>query len=282
MSATPLPTPKALARAYDTPSYDDPYEAVTDYQEYLELADEHSDLGSHALASRLDLPRGRVRPWTNGSRPDAVRGIQTAESNRWLSNTDPAPERERAIVQLAAWVLSGGSLSLLREQGARISFVLDAGREDAFAAIAATAGLDYQIVHDDDSNRATEARPTEGGSVLARILHAMGVPTGEKSADGPTALPSFVHSPDAGNRGAFARVYVKNRATTYENKDTLTLQEKRPKSYLEDLAVLLRTVTGESVTRDENGITVSAAAARELLDEPPDLRDCYGDTGGSA
>ncbi|MDL0125265.1 hypothetical protein PNQ92_07545 [Halobacterium salinarum] len=223
-----------------------------------------------------------MRPWTNGSRPDVVRGIQTAESNGWLSNTDPAPERERALVELAAWVLSGGSLSLLRDQGARISVVLDAGREDAFAAIAATAGLDYQLVHDDDSNRATEARPTEGGSVLARILHAMGVPAGEKSMDEPTALPSFVHNLDADDRGAFAHVYVKNRATTYENKDTLTLQEKRPTSYLEDLTVLLRTVTGESVTRNENRITVSAAAARELLDEPPDLRDRYGDTDGSA
>jgi hypothetical protein len=266
MATTPLPTPEAFARTYDTPSYEDPFEAVEDYQRYLELAGENPDMGSHALASRLDLPRSRVRPWTNGSRPDVVRGIQTAEAAGWLSNTSPTPERERAMVELAAWALSSGSLSLSRDEGARVSFVLDDNREDAFAAVAADAGLDYRLVHEEASERATEARPTEDGSVFARVLHAMGVPAGGKSTDGPTALPSFVRDLDADDREAFARVYVENRAAGFSDKDTVTLQEERPASYLEDLTVLLRTVTGESVTHGENQITVSAAAARELLD----------------
>ncbi|WP_233745598.1 hypothetical protein [Halobacterium bonnevillei] len=195
-----------------------------------------------------------------------VRGIQTAEAAGWLSNTDPSPERERALVELVAWTLSSGSLSLSSRGGARVSFVIDAGRRDAFATVAAAAGLSYQFVHDDDTERATEARPLEDGSVFARVLHAMGVPAGGKSKDGPRALPSFVRDLDAAGREVFARAYVQNRAAEFHDKDTLTLQEERPVSYLKDLTVLLRRVTGESVTYGDNQITVSAAAARELLD----------------
>ncbi|MCG1004895.1 MULTISPECIES: hypothetical protein [Halobacterium] len=266
MPTTPLPTPEAFARTYYTPSYEDPFNAVQDYQRYLELASKNPDLGSYVLASRLDLPRGRVRPWTNGARPDVVRGIQTAEAAGWLSNTDPTPERERALVGLVAWVLSSGSLSLARDDGAHLSFVLDDDRQAEFAAIAADANLNYTLVHETDTERATEARPSEAGSVLARVLHAMGVPSGGKSTNRPTALPTFVRDLDAAARAAFARVYVRNRAVGFTDKDTRIIQEERSDSYLEDVAVLLRSVTGEAVTRGENKITVSAAAARELLD----------------
>jgi hypothetical protein len=264
MPTTPLPSPEAFARAYDTPGYEDPYHAVEDYQRYVELAGEHSDLGSHALATRLDLPRGRVRAWTNGARPDVVRGLQTAKAANWLATTPASAARERGVVELAAWVLSSGSLSRSPTEGARVAFVVDAGRREDFAETAAAAGLTYRIVHDTTDERATEARPGENGSVFARVLHAMGVPAGTKTADAPTALPPFVRTLASDLREAFARVYVYNRGTDHPDKQTLTLQEQRPASYLEDLAVLLRTVTGERVTHSDHQLTVSAAAARQL------------------
>lgn len=266
MPSTPLPTPEAFARTYYTPSYENPFDAVEDYQRYLEVVSEHPNLGSYALASLLNLPRGRVRPWTNGARPDVVRGLQIAEVKGWLSNTNPTPERERALVELAAWVLSSGSLSISRDTGARISFVLDDDRRKEFAVVASKANLDFRLVHETDTERATEARPSEAGSVLARVLHAMGVPAGGKSATRPIALPEFVRNLDTDARAAFALVYVKNRAVGFNTKDTLIIQEERSDTYLEDIAVLLRSLTDEAVTRGENKITVSAAAARELLD----------------
>ena len=85
---TPLITPKDLARTYRSRSYADPWELVEDYWRVLESAARRPELGSQALASRLDLPRSRIRPWIRKpnadrkpARPDPVRAIQVAEGH---------------------------------------------------------------------------------------------------------------------------------------------------------------------------------------------------------
>ncbi|GAA0277501.1 hypothetical protein [Halobacterium noricense] len=260
----PLPTPHALARTYNTPSYDDPWAAVEDYQRVLEYTAAHPDLGSSAVSSRLDLPRSRLRAWMNGSRPDAVRGIQTAEANGWLAEHATA-ETERALVQLAAWVLSGGSIHIGDSPHVYFSLDHDDGH---FATLAAAAGFDYDVVNDATPDRATEARPTTDGAVLARVLVAMGVPADATAKQTATSLPAFVIDLDETLLEAFARIYVLNRGATHADKATLTIREQRPAPYLSELAAVLQSAASEPVTHSGRTVTISAAAARELLDDP--------------
>jgi len=55
-----------------------------------------------------------------------------------------------------------------------------------------------------------------------------------------------------------------HRAVEYEDKNTTRLMVDRPLSFHEQLADLIRDVTGESVIVDKRGITVSADAVRAL------------------
>ena len=61
--------PEALARTDDVPNRVDAWEAVEDYQRYLDVAAQNPDSGSGALSSKLELPRGRIRSWEARSRP---------------------------------------------------------------------------------------------------------------------------------------------------------------------------------------------------------------------
>ena len=260
----PLPSPQNLADTYNTPGYSDPWDAVDDYHRVISYTGDHPQKGSTAVSTALDLPRGRVRPWMNGSRPDVVHGIQTAEERGWLAeHTDS--KKERGVVELAAWVLSGGTLNI--GNSSHVYFSLDLNTRSAFDEIAERAGVPYNIIHEDDSKRGMEARPSKDGSVLARVLSAMGVPTGGKSSEGPDHLPAFVADLDAELRERFAVVYVRNRAAEHGNKATLTIREERPNSYLDELATLLQDVSGERVTHSSKNITISAAAAPELLED---------------
>lgn len=255
-----LPTAQDLARTYDPPSYEDAWACVTDYQRVLEHAADHPEQRSSAVSSRLDLPRGRIRPWLNGARPDVVRGVQTAEANGWIANHETR-ETERALVQLAAWVLSGGSLHLGDAPHVYFSLNHDDGH---FEQIAAAAGIDYNVVARDSEARGTEARPTTDGAVLARVLAAMDVPSDATAKQNAVSLPEFVDGLDSDLREAFARIYVLNRGAQHAHADTIEIHEDRPETYLEDVAELLRSVTGERITRSGKSVSVSAAAARKL------------------
>lgn len=258
------PTSQEFAYTYNTPSYGDPWDCVEDYHRVIDYTANHPQKGSSAVAPVLDLPRGRIRPWMNGSRPDVVRGIQAAETRGWLAE-HTTPEQEQALVELAAWALSGGSVHVGDE--AYAYFALEPHTRTEFERIATTANVPYRVVREDDPGRATEARATTDGSVLARVLAAMGVPVQGKSSDLPTHLPEFAGTLDAENRRQFARIYVLNRAAEHDGKDTLTIREERPESYLDELTELLGQVSGERVTRSGKTITISAAAARNLPTE---------------
>ena len=75
---------RKLARTYNHPSYDDPWEVVEDYQQVQTYTARHPDAGSSAVGQALNLPRGRVRPWLDGAMPDAMRALDTCWTRGWL------------------------------------------------------------------------------------------------------------------------------------------------------------------------------------------------------
>jgi len=255
----PLVTDRALARTYNTPSYADPFDAVQDYRAVLAYHTRHPDMGSGALASRFDLPRGRIRAWLNGSAPDAVRAIDTAREYGWLT-AEFGDDAFTALNTLVANVFSGGSIT---ESNYAPSFALNHRGEDSHVFDALElAGVDYDVVADREG-RADEVRPTEDGTVLGRVLAVLGAPVGPK-VDARLSLPDYLESAPADTRETFVYSYLENRAISHGGKATLTIQEERNRDYLAALADLIDDVAGGGVRLGERDIVVSADAARAL------------------
>ncbi|WP_455448232.1 hypothetical protein [Natrinema thermotolerans] len=247
-----------LAQTYDGGNYTDAWSAVTGYREVMDYAAEHPDAGSQAIATALDLPRSRVRPWLEGSAPAPVQGIETARDYGWLEATygDPA---FTALNTLVSDIFSGGSITT---ETYTPSFALNhRGEESHVIDALELAGLEYQVV--DRDGRADEARPTTDASVLGRVLATLGAPVGPK-ADQRLSLPAYLEDAPASVREQFVFSYLENRAVEHAEKATLTVREDRNCEYLEELAALIDDVAGGGVDLRERGIVVSADAAREL------------------
>lgn len=259
MSSSGLVSERALARTYDSRAYADTWDAVEDYRRVIDYHRRHPSKGSSAIASALDLPRGRVRPWLDGSKPDSVRGIEVARGHGWLECGFDDPEFS-GLNALVANVFSGGSIA---EEYYQPSFALNHRGEDSHVIDALElADVDYRVV-DDRDGRADEARPSEDGSVLGRVLAVLGAPIGPK-ADQHLSLPAYLDDAPSDVRETFVYVYLENRAVEHEEKATLTIREERNREYLASLTSLIDSVAGGGVDLGEQYITISADATREL------------------
>ncbi|PGF15804.1 hypothetical protein CP556_06540 [Natrinema sp. CBA1119] len=255
----PILGEKEIARTYNTPSYADPFDAVEDYRRVLDYASRHPNKGSSAISTALELPRGRIRPWLDGGAPDAARAIETAHDYGWLEAGYDDPEFT-ALNTLVANIFSGGSIA---EQFYQPSFAINhRGEESHVFDALELAGVEYTVV-DDRDGRADEARPTDDGTVLGRVLAVLGAPVGPK-ADQELSLPPYLSDAPASVREQFVYAYLENRATEHAGKATLTLREDRNREYLEGLADLIDDVAGGGVRFSEQDIVVSADAARSL------------------
>lgn len=258
-----LPTPSDLARTYAPPAYSDPWDLITDYQRVIEYTGAHPNKGSTAVANALDLPRSRIRPWLDGSIPDAVRGIQFAERKGWL-NLSVTDARFRAFNRLIAWIFAGGSIDNSRHVPLFTipSHEAKTRLENYFNVI----DCEYEIVRETDAGRATEARPRTGGAVLGRLLMVLGAPVGTKNETTAMSLPAYLADAPPEIRAEFVDVYLLHRGQRGTEKDTITLNESRSASYLQELAVLIESVAGASVTANHHSVVVSAKAARRLTE----------------
>jgi len=107
---------RALTETYTGGYAPDPWERVTEYQRVLEYTAKHPNKGSTAVATALELPRGRIRPWMDGARPDPVRAIQTAEAHGWL-DLDHGAAPFTGLNTLVARIFSAGAIA--RDPGGR-------------------------------------------------------------------------------------------------------------------------------------------------------------------
>lgn len=261
---------RALANTYEGDR--DGWARVEEHQEVMAYAAEHPDKGSSAVASALDLPRGRIRPWMeDGARPDPANAVLAAEELDWLDLSWTVPPFT-ALNVLVAWTFAGGAINKLLVP----AFVVgDAERAVAERALA-TLGLEHRSHRDDEPGRATEILPAEHGTVLGRMLLALGAPQGEKNADADIALPPYLDRAPTATRLAFARTYVWLRAAETADRPNwpLVITEKRSPPFKRALQALLRDVVGDadavSGSVDAPSTFLSPAAA-ELLDRPPSV-----------
>jgi len=248
----------SLARTYNHPSYDDPYDAVKDYNRVTEASAKHPNKGSAALSKVVELPRSRIRAWVDDDgMPDAARGIMLAQRHGW---TDPDAEMTASLAALAGHLLGGGSISTRNyvpsiAAGRRVS--LDE-ISDAFRDV----GVRPTRRHEDLESRATEVLPAIHGSILGRTLAVWGCPVGGRST--VETLPAIVDHGGAASRAAFLDAYVRHRAVNYPNKATSRLHGKQPLAFHQAIVDLIEEVTDEHASAGSSGVTISAAAMRAL------------------
>lgn len=146
---------RALVRTYNPPAYADPWDCVQDFERVQREAAKHPNKGSAALASVVELPRGRIRSWLEGSQPDCYRDLQTALSNGWLIET--WDRRGRGLNCLAAWLLSSGGIDK-REVA---TWIADSDTE--LAALESYADALESVVEDDIPEDTFLVGPSGGG-----------------------------------------------------------------------------------------------------------------------
>ncbi|WP_254861738.1 hypothetical protein [Halovivax gelatinilyticus] len=256
---TTLVDPRDLALTYDPPTYPDGWTAVLDYEATMRYASHRPNKGSAAIASALDLPRGRVRTWLDGGKPDAARAIETADAYGWI-DLDYGDTKFYALNALVANVFSGGSI----EQTNYVpSFALTRDQDESRVVdVLDDAGVDYEFFHEDSDERATEIRPTTDASVLGRVLMTLGAPIGPKKDRTDLSLPWYLDDAPLLIRKRFVEAYLANRGH-YQN-GIVKLREERSDAYLRELAALIEDVADGPVTISEMNVMLSTEATEQL------------------
>jgi hypothetical protein len=238
---------RALVRTYDPPAYADPWDCVEDFECVQQAAAKPPNKGSAALSSVVELPRGRIRSWLDGSRPDCYRGLQTALSNGWI--LDEWTPVGRALNCLAAWTLSSGAIN----DHWVPQWVADSPEErKALESHTAAAGISLEQNRPDDTmtpdgtRRAAEYRPTKDASVLGRVLSTWTGLQGDK--DRTVRFPRYVgFAPDEVSPD-FCRVYVAQRGVKRDEKERRPFRQlmaDRSEAFRKDLLSQLRRVVDD-------------------------------------
>lgn len=245
---TALTTAKALARTYEGPA--NPWERVQEYERVLEYKSHHPNKGSSAVASALDLPRGRIRPWLDGGAPDVVRGVRTAEEHGWL-DLDARKPAFRGLNVFVAWIYSSGSIT--RRYVPRF-IVTSPDDRGCLQQAADCADIDLRAAREGEPSRADELVPAADASVLGRVLSTLGAPVGEKVT--LRQLPAYLDDTPDRIRREFARIYLQNRATPRPDKELWQIKEERPDRYIESLARFFRDTMDTRVEYGANLIRI--------------------------
>jgi hypothetical protein len=229
-SFTP-PTERAFASTFRRTETPGGYRYHQCYQETL-----NRESSRATLATELGVPESTIQSWRRGSRPYATNALEQAYERGWLASSADS-ETATAITALLTWLLARGAL---RETYYPVFRLSTSTQQDRFASIAETLGLSYEIVHEDDSDRSTEIRPTVDGSLLGRILYALGAPR-RSEPQTTVMLPTLAyHYPDHAQQ--VANIWCLHHAESSTSEDvpfTITIPSRIGEQFSNALATLL-------------------------------------------
>jgi len=256
----------ALVRTYNHPSKD-PEEAV---ELYWEATKKPENWGSQRVASAINsdqsnefkgISRSEVRAWVDGdSKPDAARAVDVAQDLGWFA--DEWTDTVRALAELVIGVFAFGSIGERNFSPAWSPD--DAENEETVERALETIGVGYQHVDRDADGQADEIKPASHGTRLGRALVVAGAPVGDKNVESVRRLPEWVADAPRVVQMDLAVLFVRGRGSARPGRATLAVQSDRPRQFFEDVAQLIETVTGETATASDAGVTISADAVREL------------------
>ena len=240
-----LVTEREFARTYDGDDYDDAWEAVEQYRRAITYHADNPDAGIGELV--ID----------DGGTPAAVQGLYTAHKHRWIGVTY---DEITPLNVLAAYVYSSGTIS---SHNYHPSFTLADG-DSMVTNTLELMDIGYRDIERPGENRDPAVGPAEDAAVLGRVLSVLGVPVGRKTEIDDLSLPWYLEDAPASVRKRFVDIYCQNRAQPKPDNAGLTIIEERSQSYREELAALIESVSGERVNVTDNGVMISADAARAL------------------
>lgn len=262
---------KKLARTYSHPSYEDPWECVQDYQRVLEYTGGKPNKGSTAVSSALNLPRSRVRPWMEGSRPDAVRAIMVAEDKGWV-NFHRNREIFRGLNVLVAWIFSGGSI--IQDNYSPLFVVDNPNQRDLLDITGGILGVEFEFTREGEGMRSDEMSPNKHGTVLGRVLHCLGGPVGDKNEKNPSSIPEYLAEADSIIARDFITVYVINRGTIVpERNGAIQLSEVRSPLFRRSLANLIKRETDSPTSVHKHKVYLPAQTAQIVSEWDKPLAD---------
>ncbi|CAI50771.1 uncharacterized protein NP_5360A [Natronomonas pharaonis DSM 2160] len=232
---------RKLVDTYDNPSYEDPWDAVEDYEHVQRYTAAHPQQGSQAVSTATDLPRGRIRSWVDSDgMPDCYRGLQTALTNGWILDSW-SDETARPMAMLAAWTLASGSIN----EHWTPTWVTDGDDEaDALRHHADRANVVIEQAREAEDDRPAEWRPAESASVLGRVLYTWLGHRGDKNHAVP--FPAFLESAPDQIRLDFARVHTQQRGIIRDDRPDRFVQimAERSEGFRRALKELLQSVVG--------------------------------------
>jgi hypothetical protein len=161
------PTERAFASTFRRTETPGGYRYHQCYQATLDREDSRA-----TLSTELGVPESTIQSWRRGSRPYATNALEQAHERGWFPSSAES-ETATSLTALLTWLLARGTL---RETYYPVFRVNTSTQQERFASIAETLTLSYTTVYGNNSNRSTEIRPTVGGSLLGRILYALGAP----------------------------------------------------------------------------------------------------------
>ncbi|WP_153952748.1 hypothetical protein [Halosegnis longus] len=264
---------RRLANTYADRGGQTGWERVEDYREIRRYCAEHPNDGSQAVATAMDMKRGRIRGWVDAtSRPEPAHAIEVADQHGWLDCE--LSDRIGAAWTIAhAWVCAGGSLS-----GPSFTARFALGDDDPAAALREALnvlGMATTEHGDPDAGRGRELQPAANGSVFGRFLYGiLDAPLGAK-ADGDRRVPTWVQDAPPAVALRWLQTLVSVRGTpvdTEQHAYAVRLQaERRGDAWWQGLATQMRRVCpADSVTLGEQSLLLRPEAAA-VLDQPPTL-----------
>ncbi|QCS42643.1 hypothetical protein [Natrinema versiforme] len=254
-----LVTEQALARTYDGGDYDDVWEVVNQYRRAITYHADNPKAGIGEIVRVADASRVSVQSWIDdGATPSVVQGLYTAHEYDWIGVTyeDLTP-----LNILAASVYSSGTISI---HNWHPTFSVDDIENSLVLNALELIGVGHQDVETGADQSGPAVRPATDAAVLGRVLSVLGVPAGSKATPDDLSLPWYLEEAPESVRKRFVDIYLENRAHPKPDSAGLQISESRPRSYREELAELIESVAGESVTATDSTVMISADAARAL------------------
>lgn len=161
------PTERAIASTFRRTKTPGGYRYHQCYQ-----AARDRDESRTTLATDLGVPESSIQSWRRGSRPYATSSLERAYERGWC---EPPADSETAmtLTALLTWILARGRI---REDYYPVFGASTTSQRERFDELADTLSLSYGTVRPDDPEWPTELRLDKDGTLLGRILYALGAP----------------------------------------------------------------------------------------------------------
>jgi len=234
------PTDRAVASTYRATKSPGGYRYT---QLYEQVQDD--DRSRSKVAYDLPISESTVQSWRRGSKPHVQNGLGRVRERSWI---EPDPEGEIALglTALLAWLFARGTL---RDTYYPVFASRSEHQRTHLERIADAVGIAYSTYRLNDPDHGTEHRPEEDGSVLGRVLYALGSPRSSDPFSEPLIPPYVYHHPAHARR--FASIWVLHYADDWTAETpTVTVPPRAGAQFPDTLEALMTDCLGWSVERD--------------------------------